>query len=104
MYIPNFNFVFQFWGKLLLFNIYADEVFKEAPQEIDKGVKINGKYINNIRYADVTVLIADSTKALQLILDRVNEAGIRYGLKDDTKIIVSNNEIEKGRYLGCIII
>ena len=45
---------------------------------MEKGIKINGKYLNDIRYFDDTVLIADSTKALQLILDRVNEKGIRY--------------------------
>ena len=44
----------------LLFNIYADETFKEATEDVDLGIKINGTYINNISYADDTVLIAES--------------------------------------------
>ena len=91
-------------------------------EEMEKGIKINGKYINNIQYADDTVLIADFTEALQLILDRVNEAVIWYEFNIDekktkwmiisrdpgqnTKIIVINKEIEKVKefwYLGCII-
>ena len=36
-----------------------------------KGIKINGININNIRYADDTVLIADSVKELQHLVDKV---------------------------------
>ena len=49
----------------ILFNVYADKVFKEALYEWEYGIKVNGKYMNNIQYADNTVLFADSVQALQ---------------------------------------
>lgn len=50
------------------------QVFKESLEELE-----------NIRYADDTVLITDLIEALQLILDKVNEAGIRYKLNINEK-------------------
>lgn len=71
---------------LRLLNDYADRrSFREALEELEKGMKINGKYINSVQYADDKVLTADSIEALQLILDKVNEAGIRYGLDINEK-------------------
>ena len=61
----------------LLFNVNADEVSKEAPEQLEKGIKIDGILLNNTQYADDTVLLADSVEALQLILDKVNDSGIQ---------------------------
>jgi len=36
-------------------------------------IKVNGIPINNIRYADDTVILADSANDLQTLLDRINE-------------------------------
>ena len=43
------------------------------------GVKINGENINNIRYADDTVLIADSAENLQRLLDMTIEKSEEMG-------------------------
>ena len=45
-----------------LFNIYTEFIFREI--EDMEGIKINGKNVNNIRYADDTALIADSESKL----------------------------------------
>ena len=50
-----------------LFNIYSEMILRNL--ENYPGVKINGENINNIRYADDTVLIADSEENLQRLLD-----------------------------------
>lgn len=54
----------------LLFNIYADEIFKEALENATEGIKLNGELINNIRYADDTAILANDTEDLQLLLQK----------------------------------
>ena len=106
----------------ILFNTYADRVFKEALSECEYGIKVNGKNMNNIRYADDTVLFADSVQALQEIINRVNEEGKKYGLNinekktkfmvisrdehPDVVITINNrgiNRVQEFKYLGCYI-
>lgn len=41
----------------LLFNIYYEAIFEEAFQNEHMGIKINGKIINNLRYADDTIIL-----------------------------------------------
>ena len=45
------------------------------------GVKVNGQNINNLRYTDDTVLIADSQKQLHRILDILIEESEKKGLE-----------------------
>ena len=61
-----------------LFNIYSETILRNI--EECPGLKVNGENINNIRYADDTVLIADSEKNLQLLLDTVVTESERKGL------------------------
>jgi hypothetical protein len=69
----------------LLFNMYSEAIFKEALQGESVGIMVNGKHINNIRYADDTVLIADSLKSLHQLVEKVNEVSNSYGLKMNLK-------------------
>lgn len=106
----------------LLFNIYSDIVFKQALQGKDLGVKINGELINNIRYADDTVILCDSIQGLQELLDCVNTTGREMGLKmnvtktkfmifsrqphADASLQIDQRDIERVaqfKYLGCYI-
>ena len=52
-----------------LFNIYSEMILRNIEQH--EGVKVGGHNINNLRYADDTVLIADSEEKLQNILSTV---------------------------------
>ena len=51
-----------------LFNIYSEKLFQEALEGFPEGIKLNGKTINNIRYADDTVILASSLEDLQTLL------------------------------------
>ena len=50
-----------------------------------EGVIVGGVNINNLRYADDTVLLADSEGCLQTILNEVNEAGKAFNMKMNAK-------------------
>ena len=43
-----------------LFNLYAEYIMRKAADEAQAGIKISGKNINNLRYADDTTLMAES--------------------------------------------
>ena len=60
--------------------------------EAQSGIKIAGKNINNLRYADDTTLIAESEKELKSLLMKVKEENEKAGLKfniQKTKIMAS---------------
>ena len=62
-----------------LFSLYSQLVMDEMEQL--GGIKIVGRNINNIRYADDTVLLADTEERLQELIDRLDEEGRAIGLK-----------------------
>ena len=60
--------------------------------ESQPGIKIAGKNINNLRYADDTTLMAESEKELNSLLMKVKEESKKVGLKlniQKTKIMAS---------------
>lgn len=62
-----------------LFNIYSEMVLRKI--EGLPGISVGGRCINNIRYADDTVLIASTEADLQKLLDVVVDMGERVGLR-----------------------
>ena len=55
-----------------LFNLYAEYIMRNAGlEEAQAGIKIVGRNINNLRYADDTTLIAESEKELKSLLMKV---------------------------------
>ena len=62
-----------------LFSLYSQAVMDEM--EDLEGIKVGGMNINNIRYADDTVLIADTEEKLQRLVDRLDEECRGVGLK-----------------------
>ena len=53
-----------------LFNFYAEYIMRNAVlEETQAGIKIAGRNINNLRYADDTTLMADSEEELKKALD-----------------------------------
>ena len=69
----------------LLFNVYSESIFEEALLSENEGIIINGKVINNIRFADDTVIIASSAEELQRLLSRTSTFCEQYGLKMNVK-------------------
>ena len=57
-----------------LFNLYAEYIMRNAGlEEIEAGIKIAGRNINNLRYADDTTLMAESEGELKSLLMKVKE-------------------------------
>ena len=50
-------------------------------EETQAGIKIDGRNINNLRYADDTTLMAESEEELKRLLMKVKEEGEKVGLK-----------------------
>ena len=75
-----------------LFNFYAEYVMRNAGlDETQAGIKIDGRNINNLRYADDTTLMAESEEELKILL-KVKEEREHVGLKlniQKTKIMAS---------------
>ena len=76
-----------------LFNIYAEYIMRNAGlDEAQAGMKIAGRNINNLRYADDTTLMAESEEELKSLLMKVKEETEKIGLKlniHKTKIMAS---------------
>ena len=65
----------------LLFNLYTENIMRNAGlDEAQAGIKIAGRNINNLRYADDTTLKAES-KELKSLLMKVKEESEKVGLK-----------------------
>ena len=65
-----------------LFNLHADYIIRNTGLEkAQVGVKIAGRNINNLRYADDTTLMAESEEELKNILMKVKEESEKVGLK-----------------------
>ena len=77
-----------------LFNLYSEYIMWNAGlDEAEAGIKIVGKNINNLRYADDTNLIAESEEELKSLLMKVKEESEKVGLKlniQKTKIMASS--------------
>ena len=52
-----------------------------GPEEVQAGIKIAGRNINNLRYADNTTLMAESEEELKSLLMKVKEESETVGLK-----------------------
>src|SRR5574337_515894 len=78
---------------LCLFNLFAECIMRNAGlEETQAGVKIAGRNINNLRYADETTLMAESEEELKSLLMKVEEESEKVGLKlniQKTKIMAS---------------
>ena len=104
------------------FNCYSEHIMRESADDLTWiGVTFSGHTINNLRYADDIVLIAQSPQALQTLLNKVEAISREYGLEINTKktqvmaitpqkkrITISDQgnvleQVETFKYLGAII-
>ena len=76
-----------------LFNLYAEYIMRNAGlKEAQAEIKIAGRNINNLRYADNTTLMAENKEELKSLLIKVKEESEKVGLKlniQKTKIMAS---------------
>ena len=65
-----------------LFNLYAEYIMRNARlDEAQAGIKIAGRNINNLRYADDTTVMAKNEEELKSLLMKVKEESEKAGLK-----------------------
>ena len=65
-----------------LFNLYAEYLMQNARlDEAQAEIKISGRNISNLRYADTTTLMAESEEELKSLLMKVKEESEKAGLK-----------------------
>ena len=65
-----------------LFNYYAEYLMRNAGlEETQAGIRIAGRNIDNLRYADDTTLMAESEEDLKSLLMKVKEESKKIGLK-----------------------
>ena len=79
---------------LCLLNLYAEDIMQNAGlDEAQAGIKIAGRNINNLRYADDNTFIPESKEELKSLLMKVKEENEKAGLKlsiQKTKIMASS--------------
>ena len=77
-----------------LLNFYAEYIMRNTGmEEAQTGIKIAGRNISSLRYADDTTLMAESEEELKSLLMKVKEKSERVGLKlniQKTKIMASS--------------
>ena len=77
-----------------LFNFYSEYIMWNARlNEAQVGIKIAGRNVNNLRYADSTNFMAESEEELKSLLMKVKEKSEKAGLKlniQKTKIMASS--------------
>ena len=99
-------------GRILspcLFNLRAEYIMRNAGlDEAQAGIKIAGRNINNLRYADDTTLMAESEEELKSLLMKVKEEREKVGLKlniQKTKIMgsgpITSWEIDGRQWKQC---
>ena len=63
-------------------NFYVEYIVRNAGlEEAQAGIKIAGRNINNLRYADDTTLMAESEEKIKILLMKVKEESEKIGLK-----------------------
>ena len=76
-----------------MFTLYGENIIRNARlDELQDGITISGRNINNLRYADDTTIIPESEEELKSLLMKVKEESEKVGIKlniQKTKIMVS---------------
>ena len=82
----------------ILFNLYSEFMIAEA-LEHESRIEFKGINVTNLRYANDAVLVANSRKKLQKMLDKLNVSckiyGMAFNVKKTKVMIVSNSKQEQ---------
>ena len=69
----------------VLFSVYVESMMKEAMDGMRAGVKVGGKWVRDIRFADDQGMMAGTQKGLQKIMDALQRTAQVYGMKINVK-------------------
>ena len=90
-----FLFLYQFLYQVQYFSIAQRVEVLTRGFIISVGIQANGRRINNIRYADDTVLLASSEAGLQMLVNIVQISSEKFGLKlniNKTKVMAMSKQ------------
>ena len=87
----------SFYGVNALFNLYS-EIIMRSIQDMP-GISVGGHNINNLRYADDTVLLAENEKHLQEMINIIAKESLNKGLslnsrKTEVMVITRTNVLQ----------
>ena len=81
------------------FNVYAERVMRRAgTEEADEGLRMGGRKVNNLRYADDTTLLAANITDLQNLIRKVKTSSEEAGLNIKKEDHVNNKAV--GVHIG----
>jgi len=81
----------------ILFNIYIEEIVRESLDEMNEGIKVGGKLVKALRFADDQAMLAQNQGGLQRMMDRLNMISMEYGMKINirkTKVMKISRAVE----------
>src|SRR6218665_1470346 len=76
-----------------------EELVREAVEDLEEGIKVGGRWIKALRFADDQAMVAKSQKGLQAMMDRLDRTSREYGMKINTKK-TKVLKISKGKETG----
>ena len=106
----------------LLFNIYIEELIREALENLEVGIKVGGTLVKALRFADDQAMLAGTQEGLQQMMEHLERTSKEYGMKINSKktkvmkisrkkkttvrIIINGERIEQVEefcYLGSVV-
>ena len=57
-----------------IFNIYAEAIEREAIEDVDEGLKVGGQLLQTINFTDDQIVVADTERGLQRMMDKMTES------------------------------
>ena len=69
----------------ILFNICAEAMMMEAMEGIEEGIRVGGKLISDVRFADDQGMVANTETGLQKIMDNLHRTAEQYGMRINIK-------------------
>ena len=82
----------------ILFNIYIEEIIRETLEEMEEGIKVGGRMVKALRFADDQAMLASSQEGLQRMMDHLNKISMDYEMKINikkTKVMMISKRSEK---------
>ena len=70
----------------VLFSLYAEMMIVEAYKDIDEGVKVGGRALRDIRYADDQAMMSSTENGLQEIMNKLSLIAEEYGMTVNAKM------------------
>src|SRR6218665_465632 len=80
----------------IFFLIYSEMMMIDAMEEIEEGIKVGGKIVKDVRFADDQGMVAGSEEGLQKLMDGLNRTAKEY----DTKGNIKKTKVMKGSRKG----